>query len=264
MTRKKSSLKRKKMTKYAEIVVSILLVAALVTVAIVMYPHPKASDYFIFSDLEAEYEISAGATNVQTIGVRRLNLTVMPIGGDATNFTISPAGSTDPNNRYYPQIKNGTKQKIELALNNPVQTAKNGSTYPFTVFVHCNEVEGNVTLQIRLKASDYFIFTDLGASAESFGNSTDVVKLRNLYLTVIPILGNATEFHIDPGGGTDTLQFYEPRIDNGTRHVMEVSLTNAVQSVKNGNTYPVKIFVYCAEAEGYVTLQIPEENVDIY
>jgi hypothetical protein len=145
-----------------------------------------------------------------------------------------------------------------------VQSIKNGATYPFTIFVHCDETEGNVTLQIRPKASDYFIFTDLGAEAESIVNSSDILKLHTLYLTVIPVGGNATEFHIDPGGNTNPVDFYEPRINNGTSHVIEATLTNAIQSIKDGSTYPVKIFVYCVEAEGYVTLHIPEENVDIY
>jgi hypothetical protein len=263
MTPRRSSLKRKKMMKYAEIAVVVLLIAAIVTVAIIMYPHPKASDYFVFSDLEAEYESSV-VSSTQTINIKRLNLTVMPIGGNATNFTINPGGNTDPLDYYYPQIKNGTKQTIEVALNSPVQSIENGTTYPFTIFVHCDEIEGNVTLQIRRKASDYFIFTDLGAQAESMANSSDVLKLHVLYFTVIPVGGNATEFHIDPGGKTDPLESYTPRIDNGTSHLIEATLANAVQSTKNGNTYPVRIFVYCAEAEGFVTLQIPEENVDVF
>ena len=114
------------------------------------------------------------------------------------------------------------------------------------------------------EATDFFVFTDLGAEAESVSNSSNILRLQRLYLTVIPVGGNATEFHIDPGGNTDPLESYTPRIDNGTSHVIEATLANAVRSTKNGNTFPVRIFVYCAEAEGYVTLQIPEEYVDIY
>ena len=264
MATRRSNLKRKRMMKYIKIAVGVLLIAALVTAAIIMYPRPQVSNYFAFSDVEAEYEVSAGAATTETINIKRLNVTVMPIGGDATNFTINPGGNTDPLDYYYPEIKNGTEQTIEVTLNSPVRSIKKGNTYPFTVFVHCDEVEGNVTLQIRLKASDYFIFTDLGAEGERLSNSSYVLKLQKLYLAAVPVLGNATEFYIDPGGNTPSLDFYEPRIDNGTSHVIEATLTNAVQSTKNGNTYPVRIFVYCAEAEGYVTLQIPEENVIIY
>lgn len=256
-------MKRKKMVKYAQIAVAFLLIAALVTVAIVMYPRPTASDYFTFSDLEAEYESPVGSAT-QTINVKRLNFTVMPIRGNATNFTIDPGGSTDPRDYYYSEIKNGTKQTMNVRLNTPVQSIKNGTTYPFTLFVHCDQIEGNITLQIRRKASEYFIFTDLGGEGERISNLSDVVKLQKLYLAAIPVKGNATEFHIDPGGDTDPIEFYEPRIDNGTSHVMEVTLNSAVQSTKSGGTYPFKIFVYCAEAEGYVTLQLPEEHVIIY
>jgi len=427
MTTRRSNLKRKKMMKYAEISVVVLLIVALVAVAIVMYPRTKASDYFAFSDVEAEYESSVGSAT-PTINVQRLNLTVMPIGGDATNFTINPGGNTDPLDYYYSEIKNGTEQTIEVTLNSPVQSIKNGTTYPFTIFVHCDEIEGNVTLQIRSKASDYFIFTDLGAEATTVGSSatgvkqavsvwidpetvavnpadyhmgdrfnvtvwtntyqndtdratfawqiainfngsllsatrtgytngstsqffsghstvpvspiitttsasigesligTDSrapgngslcwiemqikmaptgdatltgaiaidgsntflltnestqipftkydsvykygfapnIKIGKLYIVVIPVEGNATEFHIDPGGNTDPIDFYEPKIDNGTSHSIEATLTNTVQSTRDGNAYPVRIFVYCAEAEGYVTLRIPVESVILY
>ncbi len=263
MATRRSNLKRKKMMNYAKNAALVLLVVALVIVAVIMYPRPTASDYFAFSGVEAEYERSVGSAT-QAINIKRLNLTVMPIRGDASNFTLNPGGDTDPLDYYYAEIKNGTKKAMEIALNNPVESIGNGTTYPFTVFVHCDQIEGNVTLQIRLKASDYFIFTDMGAEGEDVANSTDVIRLQKIYVTVIPVWSDATEFHIDPGGDTNPLEFYVPRIENGTSHAIEATLQNAIQSTRKGDIYPIKIFVYCAEAEGYVTLQIPKDFVFIY
>jgi hypothetical protein len=266
MKAKKSTLKKRRVIRYVEIAVVVLLVAALVAVAIVMYnTRPNASDYFAFSDVGAEYESLIGNT-IQTIKIQRLNFTVTPVGGNATNFHIDPypGDNTDPIDYYYSEIKNGTKQTIEVTLNNPVQSIKNGTTYPFTIFVYCDEAKGNVTLQIRLKASDYFAFSELGAEYESINGTENIVKIRTLHFAVTPVGGNATEFHIDPGGHTDPVEYYYPIIENGTSQAIDVQLAEAVLCTKNGTTFPFELFVYCAEAEGDVTLQIPQENMFEY
>lgn len=113
----------------------------------------------------------------------------------------------------------------------------------------------------KLKAVDYFAFSDLGAQYQIVANTDRIIKISVVYLTVTPIEGNATSFHIDPGGYTDPIQYYYPEIKNGTSQAIEVQLSQQVSSTKSGTTYPMKIFVYCAEAEGYVTLQIPETSV---
>jgi hypothetical protein len=158
MKTKKSTLKKKRAMRYAEIAVVVLLIAGLVTVAIVFYnpnappepKKPKAADYFAFSDLGAETETGAGnATPV--IRIKTLYLAVTPVGGNATSFHIDPGGNTDPVDYYYPEIKNGTKQTIEVTLTSAVQSIKNGTTYPFKIKVYCAETDDNaqdVTLQI--------------------------------------------------------------------------------------------------------------------
>jgi hypothetical protein len=265
MKTKKSTLKKRRTIKYVEIAAVVLLIAALVTVAIIIYKAaPKASDYFAFSDLGAEYETISD--NTQIINVKQLNLTVMPIGGNATNFHIDPypGDKSDPKDYFYPEIVNGTKQTIQVTLDSPVQSIKNGTTYPFTIFVYSDEAQGNVTLQIRLRASDYFAFSDLGAEYETISNNTQIIRIKNLYLAVTPIGGNATNFHIDPGGKTDPIDYFYPEIVNGTKQTIQVTLNYAVQSIKNGTTYPFTIRVYCDEAEGSVTLHIPEAFVTPY
>lgn len=155
MKTKRSTLRKKRTVRYVEIAVVVLLVAALVTVAIFFYnpntppekPKLKASDYFAFSDLGAEYESSV-ANTTQIIKIKNLYLAVTPTGGNATSFHIDPGGNTDPLNYYYPEIKNGTKETIDVILDSDVQSIKNGTSYPFTIKVYSNEAEGYVTLQI--------------------------------------------------------------------------------------------------------------------
>jgi hypothetical protein len=154
MKRHRSTLTKRKRVKYAEIAAVVLVTVALVWVAVTsLNPSPppekpklKAEDYFTFSDLTAEYE-PVGNTS-EFIRVKTLHLTVTPIGGNATSFHIDPGGLTNPLDYYYPEIRNGTPQDIEVQLQQAVQITKKGSVYPMKIFVYCSEAEGNVTLQI--------------------------------------------------------------------------------------------------------------------
>jgi hypothetical protein len=116
----------------------------------------------------------------------------------------------------------------------------------------------------KLKATDYFAFTELSAEYESVNGTINVVKLKTIHFAIMPVGGNATEFHVDPGGATDPIDYYYPRIENGTSQVIDVTLVQEVLSTKNGDTYPFKLFVYCAQAEGYVTLKIPQTSMFQY
>jgi hypothetical protein len=113
----------------------------------------------------------------------------------------------------------------------------------------------------KLKSSDYFAFSDLGALGESVNGTDDVVKLKVLYLTVTPIGGNATNVYLDPGAYTELDDYFYPEIMNGTAKSIEVRLGKSLMSTKEGTTFPVEIRIYCNEAEGYITLQIPETSV---
>ena len=115
------------------------------------------------------------------------------------------------------------------------------------------------------EATDFFRFTDFGAEAESVNGTDRIVKLRTVHFGVTPVGGNATEFNINPGGRTDPLDYYFPRIDNGTIQYIDVTLNDPVLSTRNETTltFPIKILVYCMQAEGAVTLQIPQELIDV-
>ena len=111
------------------------------------------------------------------------------------------------------------------------------------------------------EASAYFAFSDLGAIAQPFNGTTDVVKLKEVDFKLTPIGGNATNVQLDPGGDTALEDYFYPKITNGTAQEIDVKLGKSVESTKEGTTFPIEIHVYCVEAEGYVTLQIPETSI---
>jgi len=113
-------------------------------------------------------------------------------------------------------------------------------------------------------ATDYFAFSDITALYESFANTDEIIKIRQLFFDMTPVGGNATNVHIDPSGITDPVDYTWSKITNGTSEPVEIILTSPVQSVKNGTMFPIKVKVYSDQAEGYVTLQIPEDHVFPY
>ena len=113
----------------------------------------------------------------------------------------------------------------------------------------------------KVPAKDYFAFSDLGAEYEAVNGTDRMIKIKFLYLTLTPVGGNATDLHLEVSGYTDPLDYYYPEITNGTPKSIEVTLQSMRLVTKSGTTFPVPIRVYCAESEGYVTLEIPEANV---
>jgi hypothetical protein len=115
----------------------------------------------------------------------------------------------------------------------------------------------------KLPAVDYFAFTELTAEYVPVGNTDKMIKVTFFHLNMTPVGGNATNLHLEVGGFTDPLDanLYWPRIMNGTSESVEVSLVSERLVTKAGTMYPIEIRVYCEEAEGYVTLQIPEDKV---
>jgi hypothetical protein len=115
----------------------------------------------------------------------------------------------------------------------------------------------------KLPAVDYFVFTELTAEYVPVGNTDKMIKVTFFHLNMTPVGGNATNLHLEVGGYTDPLDanLYWPKIVNGTSESVEVSLVGERLITKTGTTYPIRIRLYCDEAEGYVTLQIPENMV---
>jgi len=115
----------------------------------------------------------------------------------------------------------------------------------------------------KLPAVDYFVFTELTAEYIPVEGTNKMIKVTFFHLNMTPVGGNATNLHLEVGGYTDPLDanLYWPKMMNGTSESVEVSLVSARLVTKTGTTYPIRIRVYCDEAEGYVTLQIPEDSV---
>ena len=115
----------------------------------------------------------------------------------------------------------------------------------------------------KLPAVDYFTFTELTAEYDPVDAENKRIKVTFFHLNMTPAGGNATNLHLEVGGYTDPLDanLYWPKIVNGTSESVEVSLVGERLVTKTGTTYPIRIRVYCDEAEGYVTLQIPENMV---
>ncbi len=115
--------------------------------------------------------------------------------------------------------------------------------------------------QPKVPAKDYFAFSDLGAEYFALNGTDKIIRIKFLYLTLTPVGGNATGLHLEVSGYTKPEDYYYPEITNGTSKPIEVTLQKERQVTKTGTTFPLQIRVYCAESEGYVTLQIPEANV---
>jgi len=116
----------------------------------------------------------------------------------------------------------------------------------------------------KAEATDYFSFSDLGAEYLSVTGTNSVIRVKVLHLTITPVKGNATNVTLFPAGYTSALDYFLEDIANGTSRTVEVPLQSAVQSVKNGTTFPFKLKINSDQAAGYVMLQIPEDRVFLY
>ena len=152
----KRTLRKRKINKYAKILAAILLIAAIASILIFVYnpnapaqkPKLPAVDYFVFTELSAEYVPVEGTDKIIKVTFFHLNMT--PVGGNATNLHLEVGGYTDPldANLYWPKIVNGTSESVEVSLVGERLITKTGTTYPIRIRVYCDEAEGYVTLQI--------------------------------------------------------------------------------------------------------------------
>ena len=152
----KRTLRKRKTIKYAKILTAILLIAAIASILIFVYnpnaPAQKtklpAVDYFVFTELTAEYVPVDNENKMIKVTFFHLNMT--PVGGNATNLHLEVGGFTDPldANLYWPKMMNGTSESVEVSLSSQRLITKTGTTYPIRISVYCDEAEGDVTLQI--------------------------------------------------------------------------------------------------------------------
>jgi len=111
-------------------------------------------------------------------------------------------------------------------------------------------------------ASEYFSFSDFGALARSSaGGSNSTILIEYLGFSITPTGGDAHHAVLFFPGGVDPEDYYYDRIPNGTSIFVEVNFKNYIPSAKQANGYPIKFRIYSDEAEGYVTLVIPESDI---
>jgi len=113
--------------------------------------------------------------------------------------------------------------------------------------------------KIKKDANEYFQFLDISALAERV--SEKVIRINYLFFKVVSVGGDAHNVVIFAEGMANPENYYYSEIKNGTEQNVEIQLFSQIQSVKQGDVYPITIRIRSDEAEGYVTLHLKEENI---
>jgi hypothetical protein len=97
--------------------------------------------------------------------------------------------------------------------------------------------------------------------ATAVPDSNTIIRISLLYFNLTATGGAAHHVVIFAQGMTAPEDYYYDEILNGTTVSLEVQFKYHVQSTKQEAGFPIDIRIYSDEAEGYVTLFIPESNV---
>jgi len=113
--------------------------------------------------------------------------------------------------------------------------------------------------KIKKAANEHFQFLDTSALAERV--SEKVIRINYLFFKLVPVGGDAHNVVIFAEGMANPENCYYSEIKNGTEQNVEIQFYSPIQSVKQGDVYPITIRIRSNEAEGYVTLHLKEENI---
>lgn len=113
----------------------------------------------------------------------------------------------------------------------------------------------------KATVDEYFRFSNAGALAGRAGASNTSVLIQTLVFNMTPVGGDATHVALHFPGGVSAEDYYYDRISVGNSTYVEVEFKNYVQSRKQADGYPKTFRVFSDQAEGDVTLVIPEEYV---
>lgn len=146
--------KRKKVSfRFLTILAFIVIIAVGMALMILKQPSQTQrfkmdpNEYFVFLDVSAFGYHPQNAPNI--IRVKMMHFKMMPIGGDANNVVIFVEGIVNPANYYYPQIKNGTEQVVEIIFPNELQIRRGEKGYPVKIRIRADEAEGYVTIWLE-------------------------------------------------------------------------------------------------------------------
>ena len=113
--------------------------------------------------------------------------------------------------------------------------------------------------KIKKDANEYFQFLDTSALAKR--TSEKVIRINYLFFKLVPVGGDAHHVVIFAEGMANPENYYYSEIKNGTEQNVEIQFFSPIQSVKQGNVYPITIRIRSDEAEGSVTLYLKEEDI---
>jgi hypothetical protein len=106
----------------------------------------------------------------------------------------------------------------------------------------------------------YFSFSNIGAWATNV--SKTFIKIKVLYFTITATGGDAHHLALFLPGMADPLDNYQyDRATNGTALPVEITFPSEVSSTKKEQGFPINIKLWCDEAEGTVTLYVPETGI---
>ncbi len=112
---------------------------------------------------------------------------------------------------------------------------------------------------------EYFEFSNMWGIAKSVANST--VRFTNLYFDITATGGDAHHIAVITTGMTDPSDYYLLELKNGTIKPIEIAFPYEVQSTRREDVFPIvfpiDLRIFCDEAEGDITLYIPESDLII-
>jgi len=110
----------------------------------------------------------------------------------------------------------------------------------------------------REDSSQYFILSDPGAMGTSKNNGNMLI-IKQFWFNITAVGGDAHEVTIFTDGMTDPTAYTFDEIKNGTSvYSGEISSSNGIPAYRTQGGYPVKVRIFCTEANGWITLVIPE------
>lgn len=151
---------------------------------------------------------------------------------------------------------------------NPITTHMYETYGNYTVVLTIADDNGrtdskSAPIQVRQESSKYFAFSDFGAMRDStaFGGSNTTIKIIELVFTFTPVGGDANEVTVFSEGSVAPTDYFWLHIQNGTATYVDIQYAHGITSTKQANGYPVTFRLFSHEANGDITLVIPEENV---